>query len=97
MGGFILVSFAITWRKRPDTVDLFRLGNSQDVVDDPNYDVVLHSSIPEIQVDMIIYQHKKTKTQVMSLVPEDTLQDYTFGIQFRTKPSENKGKWENTP
>lgn len=92
MGGFIMLSFAITWRKRPDTVSLFSLGNSQNVVVDPNYNVILHSAIPEIQVDMIIYEHKQTKTQVMSLVPEDTSQDYTFAIKFRTNPSGNKGE-----
>lgn len=47
--------------------------------------------IPEIQADMILYRHKKSQTEVLTIVPTDSDQDVVFGLSVRTPARNNKG------
>lgn len=55
------------------------------------FDVIQQLSIDEIKADVIIYRHKKSQSDVMTIVPQDKEQDSVFGISFRTIPTSDNG------
>lgn len=63
----------------------------QSIVDNDAYDIMLQVPVPHVEGDLVLYQHKKTKTPVMTILPYDTIQDSVFAISFRTKPSNSRG------
>lgn len=65
--------------------------SSSSVVRHPAYEEVLHTSVAEVQADLVVYKHRKSQTQVITLVPTDTTQDSAFGVSFRTLPSSSTG------
>jgi len=63
----------------------------ESVIDHSGYSVISATHLPEIQADLVVYYHKKTYTEVMTLVPDDIEQDSVFGISFRTLPESDNG------
>ena len=63
----------------------------ESVIDNDAYDIVLKVPVPTVEGDLVLYQHKKTKTPVMTILPYDTIQDSVFAISFRTKPINSHG------
>lgn len=61
------------------------------VIDHSGYNMISATYLPEIQADLVVYYHKKTLTEVMTLVPDDTSQDAVFGVSFRTLPEADNG------
>ena len=63
----------------------------ESIVDNDAYDIILQVQVPTVEGDLVLYEHKKTKTPVMTILPYDTIQDSVFAISFRTKPSNSRG------
>jgi len=61
------------------------------VIEHSEYTVVSATYLDEIQADLVVYFHKKTLTEVMTLVPDDAQQDSVFGMSFRTLPESDNG------
>ena len=61
------------------------------IVDHSAYDIILQVPIETVEADVVVYEHRKTKTPVMTILPYDTTQDSVFGISFRTKPENSHG------
>lgn len=55
------------------------------------YETTQKAYIPEIQADMVLYRHRKTKTEVLTLIPKVTKQDSVFAASFRTIPPSDNG------
>ena len=67
-------------------------GNASDsVVDHNGFSVVNAVYLPSIQAGLVVYFHKKTHTEILTLVPDDVQQDSVFGISFRTLPESDNG------
>lgn len=60
-------------------------------VNHDGYETTQKAYIAEIQADMVMYRHRKTKTEVLTLVPKDTKQDSLFAASFRTIPPNDSG------
>jgi hypothetical protein len=60
-------------------------------IDNKAYEVTLKIPVETVEGDLVLYQHKKTRTPVMTILPYDTEQDSVFAISFRTKPSNSHG------
>ncbi len=60
-----------------------------EVVQHPAYDVIEKTLVSEYGVFAILYSHKKTGAQVMSVISND--ENKVFGITFRTPPSDSTG------
>ena len=61
------------------------------IIDHSAYDIILQVPVETVEADMVVYQHRKTKTPIMTILPYDTNQDSVFGISFRTKPTNSHG------
>jgi len=55
----------------------------------PSFDLVEESNIEEYGCKAILYSHKKSGAQVMSVIAPD--ENKVFGITFRTPPSDSTG------
>lgn len=55
------------------------------------YRVEQHASIPEIQADLVLYRHKKTQAEILTIVPNDLDQDAVFGLSIKTLAENNMG------
>ncbi|MGV3651675.1 MAG: insulinase family protein, partial [Devosia sp.] len=55
----------------------------------PAFDLVRDTTIPEIASRALLYRHKKTGAEVLSLANDD--ENKVFGITFRTPPSDSTG------
>jgi Zn-dependent M16 (insulinase) family peptidase len=56
----------------------------------PAYEIVEKFTIPEYGLEGILYQHKKTTAQVISIFSPDD-DNKVFGITFRTPPADSTG------
>ena len=56
-----------------------------------NYEVVSATKIAELNCDLVVYQHRKSKTEILSLIPSDAEQDGVFGLSFKTLPEDSSG------
>ena len=65
--------------------------HSANILKHKSYDVIEQLTVDEIEADVIVYRHKQTHTDIMTIVPRDTLQDSVFGISFRTLPTSDNG------
>lgn len=61
----------------------------QTVVTHPSYEIVENNFIKEYGVQAILYTHKKSGAQIMSVIADD--ENKVFGITFRTPPSDSTG------
>lgn len=61
------------------------------VLSHSEYETILQTTLPEVGADLVMYRHRKTHTEVTTLVPYDSAQDSVFGISFRTLPSSSTG------
>ena len=59
------------------------------LVEHPAFDVVENSKIDEYGVQAILYEHKKSGAQVMSVIAPD--ENKVFGITLRTPPGDSTG------
>ena len=66
-------------------------GSTPTEVSHDAYETTQKAHIQEIQADMVMYRHKKTKTEVLTLIPKDTAQDSVFAASFRTIPPSDNG------
>ena len=73
------------------TILFTRAIHSANLLKHKGFEVIEQVTIKEIEADAIVYRHKKTRTDVMTIVPRDTLQDSVFGISFRTLPTADNG------
>lgn len=55
------------------------------------YETTQKAYISEIQADLVLYRHRKTKTEILTLIPKDSTQDSVFAASFRTIPSDDTG------
>lgn len=60
-----------------------------DAVSHPSYDVVQTDHIAEFGANAILYRHKKTGAELLSLSTDDD--NKCFGITFRTPPTDSTG------
>jgi hypothetical protein len=60
-------------------------------IDNDAYEVTLKIRVETVEGHLVLYQHKKTRTPVMTILPYDTEQDSVFAISYRTKPSNSHG------
>ena len=61
------------------------------VVPHQAYAIAQQMSIPEIQAEMVLYRHKKTQAEVLTIIPSDLDQDVVFGLSVKTLATDNKG------
>jgi presequence protease len=59
----------------------------------PHHAYVLgqQASIKEIQGHMVLYRHKKTQAEVLTIIPDDLEQDAVFGLSITTPADNNRG------
>lgn len=55
----------------------------------PSFDVIQESFIQEYGVMAVLYHHKKTGAQIMSVIAPD--ENKVFGVTFRTPPNDSTG------
>jgi len=67
--------------------------NSADssVVSHSAYDVAQKAPIPDIQANMVLYRHKKTRAEFLTIIPDDLDQDSVFGLSVKTLAEDNSG------
>ncbi|XP_024540313.1 presequence protease 1, chloroplastic/mitochondrial [Selaginella moellendorffii] len=66
-----------------------KIGANPDVVKELGFEEVREEFISEYKSTAVLYRHKKTGAEVMSVVNED--ENKVFGIVFRTPPKDSKG------
>jgi Zn-dependent M16 (insulinase) family peptidase len=55
------------------------------------YAVAQKGYIADIQANMVLYRHKKTQAEVLTIIPDDPDQDSVFGLSVRTLAEDNNG------
>lgn len=63
----------------------------ENIIHHNSYNIIFQIPVESVEGDVIVYQHKKTLTPIMTILPYDTTQDNTFAINFRTKPENSHG------
>jgi hypothetical protein len=56
-----------------------------------SYEIANTATLDVVKAKVRTMKHKKSGMQVMTMVPEDHLQDAVFGISFRTIPENSRG------
>lgn len=59
------------------------------VASHPSFDIVQVSKVEEYDLSTVLYKHKKTGGQVLSVISSDD--NKVFGITFRTPPRDSTG------
>ena len=62
---------------------------SSEVASHPSFDIVEESRVEEYDLSTVLYKHKKTGGQVLSVISSDD--NKVFGISFRTPPRDSTG------
>jgi hypothetical protein len=65
--------------------------SNDSIINNNAYEIMLKIPVKTVQGDLVLYQHKKTRTPVVTILPYDTEQDSVFAISYRTKPSNSHG------
>lgn len=87
----VLISLAVLLICLIAAPEVSTLYASPNEVSHEGYDVTQNAYIPEVQAHMVVYRHKTTKTEVLTLIPKDKSQDSVFAISFRTIPHDDTG------
>jgi len=91
MAALIVVSLSVVLIVVVASPGMSLIYGSPTEVSHDGYETTQKAYIPEIQADMVVYRHRKTKTEVLTLVPKDTKQDSVFAASFRTIPPSDTG------
>jgi len=79
------VSSNISLKASTTAIDI----KSMKSVQHPSFEIVQESFVQEFGVKAILYNHKKTGAQIMSVIAPD--ENKVFGITFRTPPNDSTG------
>lgn len=91
MAALILVSLSLAIVMVVVRPEMSLIYGAPTEVSHDGYETTQKAYIPEIQANMVLYRHRTTKTEVLTLIPKDTKQDSVFGASFRTIPSSDSG------
>ena len=83
--------FAKTLKKRPSALFSTSAVSPKTLlsVEHPAYDIIENTAIDEYGIQAILYNHKKSGAQVMSVIAPD--ENKVFGITLRTPPKDSTG------
>ena len=85
-GSLVAKSLQTSFSTKSPSLDL---KSKYKLVEHPSYEVIDNSFISEYGIYAILYSHKKTGAQLMSVINQDD--NKVFGITFRTPPGDSTG------
>lgn len=92
---FVLAAFLITVVVLAVVItggeEIVKHVSANNIVSHGSYKVVQKAAIPDIQADMVVYEHKQTHAQVLTIIPNDQSQDTVFGASIKTLAEDNGG------